>query len=183
MPVVARPLVLCVLDAPEQVRFKLGEEWHPSGQQIEENDAKRPDVGSLTVRRPLARQVWVHVMRRSAEVGQPLIWLTLGREAEVDELDLVIATNEDVVELHVAVDDGALVHVGGCLKQLAEDVPRARFPDALIRLLLRVLDEVVKTLALAELHDEVHVRTAVNDFMQGNDILVLNHCEYVDLSV
>mmetsp|Transcript_11407 Transcript_11407/g.19247 ORF Transcript_11407/g.19247 Transcript_11407/m.19247 type:complete len:242 (+) Transcript_11407:423-1148(+) len=164
-----------------QVGFEGGEEGELAGDHDEEDHAQGPHVGRLTVILALARQIRAHVLRSAALLDQLLILVAGRREAEVDQLDLAHAVDEDVVELQVSVHDAVRVHVLYGAHDLGEDGGRFLLGETLVGLaLLELVEEVGPA---AELHHEVHVSPQVDHFMQPHDVGVLERGEDVDLPV
>ncbi len=130
---------------------RLPHEGRASRDDLVEDGPERVDVGVRPVlRRGAARLLGRHVGRRPEELAhdrQPLAHVLLvAREAEVHELRDALRVDDDVVGLHVAVDDPVLVGVREGEREPVGDLRRA--PGGK----LAFLDEL---LALDELHDEV----------------------------
>ena len=79
--------------------------------------------------------------------------------------------------------DIILMHIGDCGEELLENVLDACLRHTLDGLLLRFLDDVVETFAFTKLHDEMHMCAAVDDLVQADNILMLDHGENVNFTV
>lgn len=151
-------LVSTGLDLAVQVALVLGKERQLAHYHNEEDDSAGPNICRLPVIRLLLRQVRAHVLRRAALHRQLLILLASGRKPKINQLDFVPAllVYQNVVKFEVTVHYVDAVHVGHRADNLLENVgslclwkSHQWFP---------FLQAVVEIFAIAELHDEVHVR-------------------------
>lgn len=183
LAIVGRELVLARLDLPEQVALVLREERQLADDHDEEDDAARPDVGRLALVRLLLREVGAHVLGRAALHRQLLILRAARREPEINDLDVVVSllVDQNIVELQVSVDDVEAVHVSHSADDLLENMSCLRLREPQQRLpLLQAVEEV---LAVAELHDEMHMRPGVDDFVEAHYVRVAQVCQDEDFSM
>lgn len=96
-------------------------------------------------------------------------------DAEVADLDASVGVKEDVVELHVPVDDRAAVDVGESVEDLTEDAPGVLLLDAAAG-----LDELEEVSASCVLHDHEEVFVGFEDFEEADDVGVFDFLEDVD---
>ena len=73
------------------------------------------------------------------------------------------------------------MHVGNGLQDLLENGLGFGLRDSAVAQLNLLFDQVVKTLAFAQLHDEVDVHAAVNHLVKSDDALMLQYSKNIDL--
>lgn len=87
--------------------------------------------------------------------------------------------NEHVVQLQVSMNYRQGMHIRHRAHNLSKYWGCLRLWDP--RVWLPLFDEVVERLAQAQLHDQMHVRPRVDDFVEPHDILVVDGGQHVDL--
>lgn len=148
----------------KEVRLELAEEWQFANENNVEDDSTGPNVGRRPVVRLLSHDVWVHVVRCSAENAQLLVGGSLQTETEIDNFNrLGRRVHQDVVKLEVSVSVPFVVQVVHSLDQLSKDVLAGLFGQSLVRLLLYVVEDAGP---LAHLHDQVHMGPLIDHLVK-----------------
>ena len=107
---------------------------------------------------------------RRRAVRRPAHRLDQAREAEVEDLELPVAGDEEVLRLQVAVDDPFLVRRGqpqGHLQAVLDGFPR--------RQRLSRLQLVAERLPLQQLRDEIRKLRVLADVVDGDDVGMAEH--------
>ena len=164
--VVVQVLEVALADLLEQLALALCAEWVVALQDHEEEDAEAPQVGVDGHVVPFGDDFWGHVGGRAAEGVDGAGRDGLEAEAEVDELELPVAVEQDVLGLDVAVHDVALVQVPQRLCDGAEELLGLLLLEAVLRAGEQV---VVERVGAAVLLDQVDLGTALNDVDELGD--------------
>ncbi len=124
-----------------------------SGQHLVEHDAERVDVGLLVdvhALRLLGRDVVGRAEHR-AGLGHPALDVERAGDAEVGDLRLAVAVQQDVLRLDVAMDETVAVREREPARDLDRQLERRRD-----RQWVRLLDQPLEVVAADELeHDEL----------------------------
>ena len=118
-------------------------EHQPQGMQVSPPVDLHPGVREALGRGVLDRP------HEGAGLGQPERLVVQARETQVHHLDDVVLRDEDVLGLHVAVDDSSRMDRGQALRGLAADVATELFGDT-----VELAEQVPQRLSLDVLHDE-----------------------------
>ena len=89
------------------------------------------------------------------------------RQAEVQHLRAAVRIHHDVGGLQIPVHDAGAVRGGECVGHLRRDAQRFGEPHALAR------DQLIQRLAIHQLHDDVGLPVLLADFMDGDDVGVV----------
>ena len=147
----------------------LADERSVAGQQLPEHDPQRVDVGrrrDLLAAGLLGREVLGGAEHR-ARLRDAVLHVQRARNAEVGDLDLALAAEEDVLRLDVAMDEPTVVRkcepVGDPEREL-ERPPHRQFPGA--------QHELLEVLAVDVLEDDVLPSVVVPAVDDGDDVRV-----------
>ena len=138
-------------------------------QQLPEDDAERVDVGrgrDGLAARLLRREVLAGAEHR-AGLRDAVLDVERARDAEVGHLHLALAAEEDVLRLHVAVDEPVLVGEGEPVGDRERELER--LPD---RKPARTHEELLQVLAVDVLEDDVLAAVVVPAVDDGDDVRV-----------
>lgn len=142
------------LDPPVEVVVSLASEGEAAVQEGVEQHSCGPDICRWAGVLDLGDDLGRHVGRRAAEHPDLLMIRDASREAEVDELHVLVLVEENVLQLDVSVGYALAVAVLQCHQDLAEDATGL----LLIELLVDHLFEVgVQASPGDVLHDQVDV--------------------------
>lgn len=144
-------------------------------EQLVQNDAIRPNVDAVVVRL-LLDQLRRHVQRGALGLAEQPVYLDRGehnrvrahraREAEVAELDDAVVADEDVLGLHIPVDNAVFVQVEQRVSQLSGDLLDLAFAH------LVVFFEDLEEFALRVFGDQTKVVFGFEPVQKQDDIFV-----------
>ncbi len=159
----SRRLRVLVHHLRERVERRLGLKRRPVGQELVKHRAQAVDVGERRDFAPLSGCLlrW-HVGRRPHDgpsAGELAVALEPPGQAEVGDVGLSFAIQQDVSGLEVAVDDAALVGVVDCSSECGNQPRR----------LLRGAPEASQRAPLDQLHAEIGVPLELADLVNRHD--------------
>ena len=159
------------LDPPVEVIVSLASEGEAAVQEGVEQHSCGPDICRWAGVLDLGDDLGRHVGRRAAEHPDLLVIRNASREAEVDELHILVLVEEDVLQLDVSVGNALAVAVLQCHQDLAEDAAGL----LLIELLVDHLFEVgVQASSRDVLHDQVDVRVRLKGLDELDDVRMVH---------
>ena len=146
-------------------------ERHLAGEQLEEDDARRVEVGGLVDRRA-ARLLGGEVLRGADDRALLRHLARAGAgDAEVRDLDDALGVDDDVVRLDVAVDDAVAVRVA----ERGEDLARVRDRDR-DRAEPARADQLLERPPLDVLHDDEVGAVGLAPVEDRDDVRVREPC-------
>mmetsp|Transcript_23688 Transcript_23688/g.70297 ORF Transcript_23688/g.70297 Transcript_23688/m.70297 type:complete len:271 (-) Transcript_23688:18-830(-) len=133
---------------------------------LKEDDTEGPEVNRVVVRL-LLHQFWCHVERRALDGRENHGVARHGAgKPKVAQLHRAVAANQDVLRLHVSVDDAVRVQVVQCTHKLLRDAL-----DHLLRKALVVLQDF-KQLSLSEFSHHTEVCLSLKCVQHLDDVFV-----------
>ncbi len=187
--VIRHPRRIRLQDRAHRLDRRVGAECGTAGQHLVEDEAEGEDVGAMVggrgadlFRRHVARGAEDHPdfgVRNTDGDGRGFgehrgfghgtdHRCDLG-EAEVEDLDASVASDEDVVRLEVAVDDALVVRGAETAGELRRDL------GCLARRHRRAVDPLAQRLALEQLRDDVGCTLVSADVVDREDVGMVQH--------